>query len=102
MKTSTAYASGWVHAILLAAAFGCGGGGGDSYAGDTGMVEPEYQMARFEFERGSCAFDSREVMELAKLQYPVEYAQCSMRFIGNIVNDQPWPPKSWPSTPRLS
>ena len=38
MKTSTAYASGWVHAILLAAAFGCGGGGEDA-PGDA-MPEP--------------------------------------------------------------
>ena len=102
MKTSTAYASGWVHAVLLAAAFGCGGGGGDSYDGDTGMVEPPYTLARFEFAPNQCAFDSREAMALAELQYPVEFGYCFIRFIGNTENGKPWPAKSWPSTPRLS
>lgn len=51
MKTATAYTNGWVHAILLAAAFGCGGGGGDSYDGDTGMVEPPNRVVlREDFE----------------------------------------------------
>lgn len=44
MKTSTAYASGWVHAILIAAAFGCGGGGGDDSAGP-GVTDEDAELA---------------------------------------------------------
>lgn len=104
MRTATAYASGWVHAILLAAALGCGGGGGDSYDGDTGMAEPTYTLARFEFARGHCQFDSERMREIAAAQYPAEYAQCSSIYTGNRRTDgSHWPnPKSWPSTPRLS
>lgn len=100
MKTSTAYASGWAHAILLAAAFGCGGGGGD---GDAVASEPPYTLARFEFARGHCQFDSERMREIAAAQYPSEYAQCNSTYVGNTFNGAPWPnAKSWPSTERLS
>lgn len=81
--------------LLLAA---CGGGGGDASSPDTGMA---YTPARFEFAPNQCAFDSREAMVLAKLQYPDEFGYCFVSFIGNTENGKPWPAKSWPSTPYL-
>ncbi|MCW5666498.1 MAG: hypothetical protein KIT35_21920 [Piscinibacter sp.] len=99
-RTSNLLSSGFV-SLMCTLMWACGGGGGDSYDADTGMVEPEYRLARFEFERGSCAFDSAAARELASQQYPLEYAQCGLVFIGNTLNGQPWPASSWPSSPQV-
>lgn len=89
-------------AAMSAAIVACGGGGGDSYDAGTGMVEEHYTLARFEFERGSCAFDNEEARKLAALQYPAEFAQCGLSWINHTIDGQKWPALSWPSTPRLS
>lgn len=80
----------------------CGGGGGDAYDSGTGMVEQPYQLARFEFSRGYCSFDSIDSMALAEMQFPVEFAQCRTRYVGtNTFDGERLPAMSWPSTSDL-
>lgn len=101
-RTSTFYSTAFV-STMTALIVACGGGGGDSYDAGTGMVEEHYTLARFEFARGHCQFDSERMREIAAAQYPAEYAQCSSTYVGNKFNGAPWPnAKSWPSTPDLT
>lgn len=102
-QTSTFYSTAFVSA-MAAYLVACGGGGGDTYAPDTGMVEEPYTLARFEFARGHCQFDNERMREIAAAKYPGEYAQCKSTYTGNrrISDRAPWPnSKSWPSTPDL-
>lgn len=99
-RTSNLLSSGFV-SLLCTLMWACGGGGGDSYDAGTGMAEPPYQLARFEFERGSCSFDTAEARELAAQQYPLEFAQCLLYFAGNTVDGQAWPARSWPSSAKV-
>lgn len=85
--------------LACAVTIGCGGGGD----GGVDLAEPTYTLARFEFARGHCQFDSERMREIAAAQYPAEYAQCNSTYVGNTYNGAPWPnAKSWPSTPMLS
>lgn len=77
--------------ITILALSACGGGGGEGYT----LAADE--LAPWEWEAGVCSFDSRE----AKAQAVSEGAECLVSMIGNTMNDQPWPPVSWPSTPVL-
>ncbi len=74
----------------------CGGGGGDPP-----NEAPEEHWTRFEFAPYTCAFDNRDAMELAKIQFPDEFDYCLVSFIGNTENGKGWPACSWPSTPHL-
>lgn len=77
--------------VMCMAVAACGGGGG---SGD-GYTLAAGELAPWEWEAGVCSFDNAA----AKAQAVSEGAECLVSMIGNTMNDQPWPPVSWPSTP---
>lgn len=76
----------------------CGGGGGDSYNPSTGHVSTRPPWA-FDAESRYCSFDTREAFTLT---IEAGNPACEVVFIGNSLDDEPWPGCSWPSSPDVS
>ena len=97
-------ACGVIALALLTLISACGGGG-DSEPTNAGPKTPQADtevLARFEYAPGVCAFDSSGAVQLAVDMFPVELDRCRVLLVGNTLNGQPEPARSWPSTPFLN